>query len=134
MYHAGEHFNVNATWWNQSGPMLAYFSRCCYLLQQGLPAAEAKGLPGPAVLLVLHVQDVEQPVGPLPAEDEVGMLVGSFNSMVLRLRERDEELQATVRRLDTVLGAVRTGVLTLDAGRSRVRGNPGQDAKGVGTP
>ena len=36
MYHAGEHFNVNVTWWNQSGPMLAYFSRCCYLLQQGL--------------------------------------------------------------------------------------------------
>jgi two-component system nitrogen regulation sensor histidine kinase NtrY len=61
---------------------------------------------------------------PLPAEDEVGMLVGSFNSMVLRLRERDEELQATVRRLDTVLGAVRTGVLTLDAERTGVRGNP----------
>jgi two-component system nitrogen regulation sensor histidine kinase NtrY len=61
---------------------------------------------------------------PLPAEDEVGMLVGSFNSMVLRLRERDDELNATVRRLDTVLGAVRTGVLTLDAERSRVRGNP----------
>jgi two-component system nitrogen regulation sensor histidine kinase NtrY len=61
---------------------------------------------------------------PLPAEDEVGMLVGSFNSMVLRLRERDEELQATVRRLDTVLGAVRTGVLTLDPDRTHVRGNP----------
>ena len=41
MYHAGEHFNVNATWWNQSGPMLNYFSRCCYLLQQGLPVGDA---------------------------------------------------------------------------------------------
>jgi len=40
MYHAGEHFNVNATWWNQSGPMLAYFSRCCYLLQQGQPVGD----------------------------------------------------------------------------------------------
>jgi hypothetical protein len=40
MYHAGEHFNVNATWWNQSGPMLNYFSRCCYLLQQGLPVGD----------------------------------------------------------------------------------------------
>jgi hypothetical protein len=40
MYHAGEHFNLNATWWNQSGPMLSYFSRCCYLLQQGLPVAD----------------------------------------------------------------------------------------------
>jgi hypothetical protein len=39
-YHAGEHFNLNATWWNQSGPMLSYFSRCCYLLQQGLPVAD----------------------------------------------------------------------------------------------
>jgi two-component system, NtrC family, nitrogen regulation sensor histidine kinase NtrY len=70
---------------------------------------------------------------PLPAEDEVGMLVGSFNSMVQRLRERDEELQATVRRLDTVLGAVRTGVLTLDAGRTRVSGNPAAAAM-LGVP
>jgi two-component system, NtrC family, nitrogen regulation sensor histidine kinase NtrY len=70
---------------------------------------------------------------PLPAEDEVGMLVGSFNSMVLRLRERDEELQATVRRLDTVLGAVRTGVLTLDAARTSVRGNPAAAAM-LGAP
>ena len=70
---------------------------------------------------------------PLPAEDEVGMLVGSFNSMVLRLRERDEELQATVRRLDTVLGAVRTGVLTLDAERQTVRGNPAAAAM-LGVP
>ena len=40
MYHAGEHFNVNATWWPKAEPMLAYFSRCCYLLQQGLPVAD----------------------------------------------------------------------------------------------
>lgn len=61
---------------------------------------------------------------PLPAEDEVGLLVGSFNAMVRRLRQREEELSATVRRLDTVLGAVRTGVLSLDAERCRVAGNP----------
>jgi len=40
MYHAGEHFNVNATWWHKAAPMLSYFSRCCYLLQQGLPVAD----------------------------------------------------------------------------------------------
>ena len=61
---------------------------------------------------------------PMPAEDEVGLLVSSFNAMVRRLRERDEELSATVRRLDAVLGAVRTGVLTLDAGRENVAANP----------
>ncbi len=34
-YHAGEHFNVNTTWWNYSKPMLDYLSRCSYMLQQG---------------------------------------------------------------------------------------------------
>ena len=41
MYHAGEHFNVNSTWWHKAAPMLSYFSRCSYLLQQGLPVADA---------------------------------------------------------------------------------------------
>jgi len=61
---------------------------------------------------------------PIPAEDEVGLLVSSFNAMVRRLRERDEQLSSTVRRLDAVLGAVRTGVLTLDAERRSVVANP----------
>ena len=61
---------------------------------------------------------------PLPAEDEVGLLVGSFNAMVRRLRDQEEELRSTVRRLDAVLGAIRTGVLELDPGRAWVRGNP----------
>lgn len=34
-YHAGEHFNVNSTWWPFAGPMLEDMSRCCYMLQQG---------------------------------------------------------------------------------------------------
>lgn len=34
-YHAGEHFNVNSTWWKHAGPMLADMSRSCHLLQQG---------------------------------------------------------------------------------------------------
>lgn len=34
-YHAGEHFNVNSTWWNQAGPMLEDMSRTSHLLQQG---------------------------------------------------------------------------------------------------
>jgi len=34
-YHAGEHFNVNSTWWEQAGPMIEYLSRCSHLLRQG---------------------------------------------------------------------------------------------------
>jgi hypothetical protein len=40
VYHAGEHFNVNATWWDHAGPLIEYMSRCDYLLQQGLFAAD----------------------------------------------------------------------------------------------
>jgi hypothetical protein len=40
VYHAGEHFNVNTTWWDQAGPMIAYMARCDYLLQQGLFTAD----------------------------------------------------------------------------------------------
>lgn len=61
---------------------------------------------------------------PLPAEDEVGLLVDSFNAMARRLQGREEELQAAVRRLRTVLNAIRTGVLTLDARRQTVLANP----------
>ena len=40
-YHAGEHVNVNTTWWPKSAPFFAYLNRCCYMLQQGLPVADA---------------------------------------------------------------------------------------------
>ena len=35
VYHAGEHFNANNTWWMQSGPMLIYMGRCSYMMQRG---------------------------------------------------------------------------------------------------
>ena len=34
-YHAGEHFNVNLTWWPHARPLLDTLSRSCHLLQQG---------------------------------------------------------------------------------------------------
>jgi nitrogen fixation/metabolism regulation signal transduction histidine kinase len=61
---------------------------------------------------------------PLPADDEVGLLVESFNAMVRRLKEKEAALQETVHRLDTVLRGIRTGVLTMDRERTSVIGNP----------
>ena len=34
-YHAGEHLNVNATWWEMARPFMDYLSRCSYMLRQG---------------------------------------------------------------------------------------------------
>ncbi|MCC5939226.1 MAG: hypothetical protein JJU34_18240 [Lunatimonas sp.] len=35
VYHAGEHINVNATWWEYSRPFMDYIARASYLLRQG---------------------------------------------------------------------------------------------------
>lgn len=34
-YHAGEHLNVNTTWWQMARPFMDYISRSSYLLRQG---------------------------------------------------------------------------------------------------
>lgn len=39
-YFAGTHMNPNVTWWEKSGPFLAWLNRCQFLLQQGLPSAD----------------------------------------------------------------------------------------------
>jgi hypothetical protein len=35
VYHAGEHINVNATWWETARPFMDYIARCSYMLRQG---------------------------------------------------------------------------------------------------
>jgi hypothetical protein len=35
VYHAGEHINVNATWWEMVRPFMDYIARCSYMLRQG---------------------------------------------------------------------------------------------------
>lgn len=39
-YFAGCHLNPQATWWEASGPFLAYINRCQFLLQRGLFVAD----------------------------------------------------------------------------------------------
>jgi len=41
VYHAGEHLNVNTTWWEMAKPFMDYLGRCSYLLRQGLFVADA---------------------------------------------------------------------------------------------
>ena len=58
------------------------------------------------------------------ASDEVGVLVSSFNAMVRRVRATEEEILASNQELSTLLATIPTGVLTLDAERTRFRPNP----------
>jgi len=34
-YHAGEHININTTWWELVRPFMDYLSRCSYMIRQG---------------------------------------------------------------------------------------------------
>ena len=40
-YHAGEHLNVNTTWWDMATPFMDYIGRCSYMLRQGLFVGDA---------------------------------------------------------------------------------------------
>jgi len=35
VYHAGEHINVNTTWWEMARPFMDYLARCSYMLRKG---------------------------------------------------------------------------------------------------
>ena len=35
VYHAGEHINVNTTWWEMARPFMDYLSRCSFMLRRG---------------------------------------------------------------------------------------------------
>ncbi|MFQ6115107.1 MAG: glycosyl hydrolase, partial [bacterium] len=39
-YHAGVDLNPQVVWWSKAKPFMDYLARCCYLLQQGLFAAD----------------------------------------------------------------------------------------------
>lgn len=41
VYHAGEHINVNATWWEMVKPFMDYIARGSYMLRQGNFVADA---------------------------------------------------------------------------------------------
>lgn len=60
----------------------------------------------------------------VPASDEVGVLVDSFNAMVRRVRATEAEILASNQELATLLATVPTGVLSIDAEGTRFRPNP----------
>jgi hypothetical protein len=68
-YHAGEHFNVNSTWWEQSGPMLEYLSRCSHMLRQGQFVADLCFYYGDQAPGLVPARRIDPKV-PLPHDEE----------------------------------------------------------------
>ena len=70
-------------------------------------------------------------VSPINSRDELGMLTHSFNRMTLQLsearasaQEHQEKLAESKAYLESVLGSVSTGVITLDGGLRVALVNP----------
>ena len=65
VYHAGEHFNVNATWWDQAGPLIEYMSRCDHLLQQGLFVADVAFYYGDQAPNLVPARRIDPDIAPI---------------------------------------------------------------------
>ena len=63
-YFAGTHFNRNVTWWPQAGAFFTYISRCQYLLQQGLFAADVCFYYGDNAPNKVEVKHINPSLGP----------------------------------------------------------------------
>lgn len=59
-----------------------------------------------------------------PAQDEIGILVESFNRMAGSLREQREALRRRTEYIETILTRAKTGVLSLDAQGTLITINP----------
>ncbi|MCD4749088.1 MAG: HAMP domain-containing protein [Thermoanaerobaculales bacterium] len=59
----------------------------------------------------------------VPASDEVGILVDSFNAMVRRVRATKEEILSSNQELEALLATIPTGILALSPDCSRFRSN-----------
>jgi hypothetical protein len=70
VYHAGEHFNVNVTWWDQVAPMIADMSRVCYLMQQGNFVADAVAYYGDNAPNLVPARRIAPTVEPRWTEDK----------------------------------------------------------------
>lgn len=69
-YHAGEHFNVNSTWWDEAGPMLKDMSRCCHLLQQGRFVADVCAYYGDNAPNLVPARRIPPDIEPQWSEDK----------------------------------------------------------------
>ncbi len=69
-YHAGEHFNVNLTWWPQARPMLDSLSRSCHLLQQGRCVADVCAYYGDNAPNLVPARRITPTIEPLWPEDK----------------------------------------------------------------
>jgi predicted alpha/beta superfamily hydrolase len=70
VYHAGEHFNVNTTWWDQAGPLIEYMARCGYLLQQGLFVADVAFYYGDQAPNLVPARRIDPDIEPLYPETD----------------------------------------------------------------
>ncbi len=70
VYHAGEHFNVNLTWWDQAGPMIEDMSRICHLMQQGNFVADVVAYYGDSAPNLVPARRIAPTVEPRWTEDK----------------------------------------------------------------
>lgn len=69
-YHAGEHFNVNLTWWPQARPLLDTLSRSCHMLQQGRQVVDVIAYYGDGAPNLVPARRITPTIEPRWTEDK----------------------------------------------------------------
>jgi len=69
-YHAGEHFNVNLTWWPQARPLLDALSRSSHMLQQGRFVADVAAFYGDNAPNLVPARRLTPTIKPCWTEDK----------------------------------------------------------------
>jgi hypothetical protein len=124
-YHAGYDLNPRITWWAMARPFLTYLARCCYLLQQGKPAAdvcyyyghqapnffpiyhdvpEAPRLPGLGAGYDFDVIDSEALLDRLSVKDGRLVLPDGVQYELLMLPERDSAPFPVLEKIRELVG------------------------------
>ncbi len=70
VYHAGEHVNVNATWWPMARPFMDYIARSSYLLRQGNFVADACLYYGDQAPNLVPASTIDPNIAPIFSDDK----------------------------------------------------------------
>ena len=69
-YHAGEHINVNTSWWPLVRPFMDYLSRCSYMLRQGNFVGDACLYYGDQAPNLVPPRRIDPNITPIYSEDQ----------------------------------------------------------------
>jgi len=114
-YHAGEHFNVNLTWWPHASPLLDTLARSSHMLQQGRFVADVCGYYGDQAPNLVPSRRITPTIEPRFTPDKC-LHCGRAHPVDLSTLGHEHDYDYLNQEILVEQMQVRDGVLTLPSG------------------